>query len=239
METSRKWYLYQNGKKYGPFSEKTFCAAIDRGKLKNDVLVWRRGMKGYRRITEVEPFKSCFTKPHVETIEKPIPPTKPSAVEEREHEDGQKRKKSNEWVMMSAVSATLGIICLYFWNRFNGLGSEGISRSILAKTLGKEKETRKEIKIAKIILDGFCKGKIVPPAPTIKFVIQFVRENSGIDFNHMYSEYSTFVHTYLETFQGLPFSSVFEFKILREETKKFTEVLDTVIKWYSSKVFPP
>jgi hypothetical protein len=30
-------------------------------------------------------------------------------------------KRSNEWAMMSAVSATLGIISLYFWNFFKGL----------------------------------------------------------------------------------------------------------------------
>jgi hypothetical protein len=40
-------------------------------------------------------------------------------------------KKSEEWAMLSAVSATLGIISLYFWNLFNGLESEGISRSLI------------------------------------------------------------------------------------------------------------
>ena len=39
-------------------------------------------------------------------------------------------KRSNEWAMMSAGIATLGIISLYFWNFFKGLQREGITRTL-------------------------------------------------------------------------------------------------------------
>lgn len=110
---------------------------------------------------------------------------------------------------------------------------------ILSISTGKGKETKKEIRVAKAILDTLYKEKnqIIPPPITITFYMQYAKEMSGISFYDIYSDYSMFVHTYLETLQVLPFSSVFEFKILREETKKFANFLKEITKWYSFNVF--
>lgn len=112
---------------------------------------------------------------------------------------------------------------------------------ILALSVGKEKETKKEIKVAKSILDNFFKEKnqIIPQFLTTKFTIQYIENTSKISFYNKYSEYSMFVHTHPETFQVLPFSSVSEFKILREETKIFVNLLEKITKWYFSEIFHP
>lgn len=112
---------------------------------------------------------------------------------------------------------------------------------ILALSIGKTKETKKEIKVAKSILDNFFKEKnqIIPQFLTTKFYIQYVESTSEISFYNKYSEYSMFVHSHPETFQVLPFSSVSEFKILREEAKKFVNLLEKITKWYFSEIFPP
>lgn len=118
------------------------------------------------------------------------------------------------------------------------LASRNLSE-ILARCSRKKRPTKMENKVSKAISSRFCKDKIAPPWPTIEFVIWFVEKVSGMKIRKLYSEYSTFVHVYPETFQISPFCSVLEFKILREEIQKFLKRLEEITIWYSSNVFSP
>lgn len=55
-----QWYIYQNGKKYGPVNAKLLCKWIGESRVKGDTLVWRKSMEGWRKIEEIESFKSSF-----------------------------------------------------------------------------------------------------------------------------------------------------------------------------------
>lgn len=55
-----KWHVHQAGKRYGPVDTKVLQKWIDRGRVKEDVLVWREGMEKWEKITEIEQFRSRF-----------------------------------------------------------------------------------------------------------------------------------------------------------------------------------
>jgi len=48
----------------------------------------------------------------------------------------------------------------------------------------------------------------------------------------MYGDYSYFIHTYTATWQGIPFSSVLEIKILKYEIKKFLFTIRDLVDSY-------
>jgi hypothetical protein len=82
------------------------------------------------------------------------------------------------------------------------------------------------------------RGQIVPPYPSNRFVLEMVGLLTQQDLNSYYSEYSYFVHSYTETWQLLPFSSVLEFKILRHELSSFIKTLSRTLNAYL-KALPP
>jgi hypothetical protein len=59
---ARRWYLYRNNKRYGPYSVADLHRYIAGGRVKEDTLVWRKGMKSWKKISEVKTFKCRFKK---------------------------------------------------------------------------------------------------------------------------------------------------------------------------------
>ena len=55
-----RWYLYQDGRRYGPVNTKVLHRWIGEGRVKRGALIWRKGMEGWRKIEETERFKSRF-----------------------------------------------------------------------------------------------------------------------------------------------------------------------------------
>lgn len=58
----RKWHLYLNNKKHGPYSAADLGRYIDEGRVNKDTLVWSKGMGGWKKLSEIEEFKSRFEK---------------------------------------------------------------------------------------------------------------------------------------------------------------------------------
>ena len=52
-----------------------------------------------------------------------------------------------------------------------------------------------------------------------------------------YEEYSYFVHTYTATWQGIPFSSILEIKILKNELQKLEDILKELLSQYYNLAF--
>jgi signal transduction histidine kinase len=65
MKKKRRWYVYQDNKRYGPFSESGLRKYVGMGRLKKTAMVWQKNLGGWKPITEVGPFKSHFEKPVV------------------------------------------------------------------------------------------------------------------------------------------------------------------------------
>lgn len=59
---ARRWYLYQNNKQYGPYSEADLSKYLDEGRVRKDALVWCKGMEGWKKISEVEAFQASLHK---------------------------------------------------------------------------------------------------------------------------------------------------------------------------------
>jgi|GEM_PF-3485241 len=108
-----KWYLYQDGKKYGPYNETHLRTFIREGRTKEDALIWRKGMKSWEKIAEVESFQSYFGKPRIEPIGEPAPLVKPTAGVERNHKDGRAIKVAFAVVVGILVTGTVLGYSLY------------------------------------------------------------------------------------------------------------------------------
>jgi len=76
------------------------------------------------------------------------------------------------------------------------------------------------------------RGQIIPPFPSNRFVLEMVGYITQQDLNKHYSEYSYFVHSYNDTWQHLPFSSVLEFKILKYQLFLFIRLVSRVVDAY-------
>jgi hypothetical protein len=111
---------------------------------------------------------------------------------------------------------------------------------IVATVLHKRKETKSDLRVAEVALrDMKTKQYLTPKCPTASFMIQFADFLTHQGWERLYSDYSSFVHTYFETFQISPFSSILEFKILREESKRFMNSIEGITSWYSKIVYSP
>ncbi|MDI6883526.1 MAG: phospholipase D-like domain-containing protein [Hadesarchaea archaeon] len=56
-----RWYLYQEGKRYGPVSTALLRRWIEERRVKEGALIWRKGMKDWKNVFETEPFKRKTT----------------------------------------------------------------------------------------------------------------------------------------------------------------------------------
>jgi len=71
--------------------------------------------------------------------------------------------------------------------------------------------------------------KIGAPYPSNEFVLSIVSKMLVLHLNSFYDKYSYFVHSYDKAWQLFPFSSVLEFKILRNELSIFLETISETI----------
>jgi len=74
---------------------------------------------------------------------------------------------------------------------------------------------------------------IVPPYPTNDLVLMLVEKWSNItELNKKYEEYSTFVHSYIDSWVVLPFSSVMEVKVFKKEIEDIENLVKRLCKIY-------
>jgi predicted transglutaminase-like cysteine proteinase len=71
---ARQWYILQDNKKYGPYTEEQMRSFIGKGRLKGDTLVWCGGMKDWMRAANIGPFRFYFTEPQARPAERLPPP---------------------------------------------------------------------------------------------------------------------------------------------------------------------
>ncbi len=106
---ARQWYILQDNKKYGPYSEEHMHSFVGEGRVKRNTLVWCKGMKGWARATDVEPFKSHFTGLQARPAERLASPAEPTVTPARR---GGGRKATGALVVVIIV-AGLGIWWIY------------------------------------------------------------------------------------------------------------------------------
>jgi len=99
---AKKWYLYQKGKRYGPYDEKRVHSFIHEGRVKRNDLVWCKDLGGWRSIAEVEPFKSYFAKPPARL------PSKEPAVPVKPRDATQKKLIFTATIIGAAIAIGLG-----------------------------------------------------------------------------------------------------------------------------------
>jgi len=88
-------------------------------------------------------------------------------------------------------------------------------------------------KIVNGFLTKFSKqDDIIPSYPSTTFVLSFIDRLFSTKLQYMYDEYSFFTHSYFASWHIIPFSSVLEFKILKEEIKKFVNTITELLKKY-------
>jgi hypothetical protein len=80
-------------------------------------------------------------------------------------------------------------------------------------------------------------SKIVPQYPSPEFVLAFVSKTLSIELLEFYKEYSQFVHSYFTSWHIFPFSSVLEFKVLKNELLAFTRTLVQFLNSYLQELF--
>jgi len=110
---------------------------------------------------------------------------------------------------------------------------------ILISIQNKTAPSQKDVRLSELILDKI-RGKsceIVAPALHPAFLYQYSGKLLGANITGPYRDYSTFIHLYPNTTQILPFSSILEYKVLRNEVEKFSSLLNEIISKYSSKIF--
>ncbi len=100
----------------------------------------------------------------------------------------------------------------------------------VAKSMGLEPEEFAEKAIK--MLEKATPPRIIPPYPSNDFVIAFVDRTFSTKLQKKYNEYSFFVHSYFTSWHIFPFSSVFEFKVLKYELKIFIKVIKTLLDKY-------
>ncbi len=64
--------------------------------------------------------------------------------------------------------------------------------------------------------------KIMLTLPSNRFVLEFVDRNLSTNFYELWDSYSLFVHSNFTSWYIVPFTSVLEFKILKNELIKFS-----------------
>lgn len=57
-EGIEKWYVHQDGKRYGPVDAELLRRWISEGRVSGDALVWRKGMEKWQKVSETEEFRS-------------------------------------------------------------------------------------------------------------------------------------------------------------------------------------
>jgi len=132
------------------------------------------------------------------------------------------------------------IIHIYERDRIEFSLRENIAR-IIKKVFEKRKLTSDKQKLVDEIVAMTLpkQNKFIPSLPSNGFVIQFLDNlfrSSGLRLSKMYSEYSGFVHSYVSSWQILPFSSVLEFKILKKEITKFSNSMNILLDNYMNKL---
>jgi hypothetical protein len=78
--------------------------------------------------------------------------------------------------------------------------------------------------------------KIVAPYPSNEFVLSIVSKMLSLHLNSFYARYSYFVHSYDKAWQLFPFSSVLEFKILRDELQSFLNTISQTMHSYLNQI---
>lgn len=84
---------------------------ISEGKLKGNALIWCKGMKGWARAADVEPFRSHFSRTRARPAARPAPPERLAITPER-HGSGKKAVVAGALVVVVIV-AGLGIWWIY------------------------------------------------------------------------------------------------------------------------------
>lgn len=80
--------------------------------------------------------------------------------------------------------------------------------------------------------------KVIMPYLSNSAMIYFVEKITDIKgLRKKYDEYSYFIHTYTATWQGIPFSSILEIKILKNEIQKLESHLKDLLTKYYALVF--
>lgn len=118
---TRKWYLYQDNKRYGPYDEAHLRKFIDEGRAKKDALVWCKGMAGWKKIAEIEPLKSRLAWPPTE-VPREGEAKPPVPVIEKVTPGVEKRGKMKPLAAAIVVVAIIVAVGAYFV--FNGASQE-------------------------------------------------------------------------------------------------------------------
>jgi len=108
----------------------------------------------------------------------------------------------------------------------------------LTKLLNKRKLSKNDLKLIEELINYFLPQyrEILPYLPSNQFIIQFLDKLFNIKLFDMYSKYSSFVHSYVSSWQVLSFSSVLEFKLLNQEINKFTKNMEELFEKYLEKL---
>lgn len=131
---------------------------------------------------------------------------------------------------------------VYFTSDITALAEENL-RNIVKELKGK-RLSKSDKNFAKEAIDSISEDYksiyIVPPFPTYNFVMNYVNKlfyDLGINIPKIYSEYSHFVHSYSASWQIYPFSSVLEFKILKNQIDKFKMAIEKLLRSYIDHCF--
>jgi len=79
-------------------------------------------------------------------------------------------------------------------------------------------------------LSSTVPAKVVPPLPPHRFILEFVDDLLSTKFYELWSSYSFFVHSNFTSWHVVPFTSVLEFKILKNELIKFSNEVEKAFK---------
>ena len=60
LEEERTWYLYYNQSQFGPYSDTEIVRALKLGKINGGVFIWKEGMTGWERLSEVPHWKTVL-----------------------------------------------------------------------------------------------------------------------------------------------------------------------------------
>jgi len=80
-------------------------------------------------------------------------------------------------------------------------------------------------------------SEIIIPFPSNRFVLEFIDYQFSTNiYREFYSKYSFFVHSYLASWHILPFSSILEIKIFKQELDRFLDEVKKLFENYYNSV---
>ena len=83
--------------------------------------------------------------------------------------------------------------------------------------------------IAAELMKNLAESAVVPRYPSNELVLQLFDRMAGTHLYGLYDAYSTFIHSYSDTWLIFPFSSVLELKIFNSEFSRFSDEITTAL----------